>query len=64
MHLGAAVTCYICDKWWWLASTWFDHMENSHSDLGEENYFSYEGSTAEEFCATLIIKKEVADTDL
>ena len=64
IHLGAAVACYICNKHWWSASTWFDHMERVHPNLGVENYFVQEGSSIEEPRESLIIKQEVTEADL
>ena len=64
MHLGAAVVCYVCDKHWWSASTWLNYIEKAHPDLGEDNYFVHEGSTAEELHAALVIKQEITDADL
>ena len=33
MHLGSAVTCYVCQKKSWSTVTWFDHMKKVHTNL-------------------------------
>ena len=47
-HLGATVTCYICQKKWWLATTWYEHMVKVHTDLLSKNYFVKEGTDIQE----------------
>ena len=60
-HLEIAVTCFICSGRWWSGTSWYDHMENKHSTLKEEDYFLKEGTEEElEELKQMIIKKEVA----
>ena len=63
-HLGIAVTCFICCKWWWAASTWFKHMKTAHSALAFDNFFLREGAEAELEKQTLLIKQEVTPEDI
>ena len=42
-HLGVAIACFICDKRWWSAHTWIQHMHSTHSALSEEDFFVKEG---------------------
>ena len=64
VHLGIAVTCFICHKQWWAALTWFKHMKAAHSTLTFDNYFLYEGAEAELETQTLLIKQEVTPEDI
>ena len=63
-HLGVAVTCFVCRKQWWAASTWFKHMKAVHTALTFYNYFFREGAEAELEMQTLLIKQEVAQEDI
>ena len=63
IHLGAAVTCYICDKKVWDARTWRNHMRNVHTSLSEKDFYVKEGLDVAEMQA-LVIKQEVEVTDL
>ena len=59
-HLGIAVTCFICSKRWWAATTWHEHMQKQHSALKEEDYFLKEGAQHElEDLRKVVIKEEV-----
>ena len=64
VHLGIAVTCSICHKWWWAASTWFTHMKTVHSALAFDNFFLHERAEAELEKQMLLIKQEVAPEDI
>ena len=63
-HLGAAVVCYVCDEWWWGASTWLEHMEKAHPSLKREDYFVKEGTDIAELKSALTIKQEVSAEEL
>ena len=59
-HLGITITCFICSKRWWSATSWHKHMERQHSSLKEEDYFLKEGAEEElEEFRKFAIKKEV-----
>ena len=38
-HLSLAVRCYICQKKWWSAATWMDHMKKVHNKVGADVFF-------------------------
>ena len=63
-HLRIAVTCFICRKWWWAASTWFKHMKTAHSVPTFDNFFLREGAEAELKTQKLLIKQEVTPEDI
>ena len=42
-HLNLAIGCNICQKKWWSAATWMDHMRRSHSEVGADAFFVKEG---------------------
>ena len=64
-HLGLAVACYICpQKRWWSATTWKDHMQKCHADIGSEAFYVKEGVNIEEFKETLTIKKKVTAKEM
>ena len=66
-HLGLVVTCFVCNKRWWSASSWFSHMEKIHVNLKEDNYFIRSDAEAQllEFHGSgLVVKKEVAAADV
>ena len=63
-HLGAVVTCYVCQKKWWAAATWYEHMTKIHTDLSSKDYYVKEGTNMQELQQTFTIKKEVTSVDL
>ena len=66
-HLGLTVTCFVCNKCWWLASSWFSHMEKIHVNLKEDDYFIRSDAEAQllEFHGSgLVVKEEVAAADV
>ena len=64
-HLGIVVTCFICSGCWWSGTSWYDHMENKHSTLKEEDFFLREGAEGElKKLKQMIIKKEVNPEDV
>ena len=60
MHLGSAVTCYICQKKSWSTVTWFEHMKKIHTDLQKRDYYVQEGADIE----SLKVKAEVDPTEI
>ena len=66
-HLGLTVTCFVCNKRWWSASSWFSHMEKIHINLKEDDYFIRSDAEAQllEFHGSgLVVKEEVAAADV
>ena len=63
-HLGAAVTCYVCQKKWWSAAAWYKHMTKIHTDLSSKDYYVKEGTNVQELQQAFAIKKEVTGDDL
>ena len=47
MHLGIAVACFICNKRWWSAFTWYEHMKKAHGDLKTDDHYLKEGAEEE-----------------
>ena len=47
-HLCIAITCYVCNRKWWAASTWCEHMQNTHKGLSKDDYYLKEGTDVEE----------------
>ena len=60
IHLGSAVTCYVCQKNSWSAVTCFEHMRKVHTDLQKHNYYVQEGADIE----SLRVKAEVDPTEI
>ena len=60
MHLGSAVTCYVCQKKSWSAVTWSEHMKKVHTDLQKCDYYVQEGTDIE----SLKVKAEVDPTEI
>ena len=63
-HLGVAVTCFICNRRWWSAATWFEHMRKAHANLKRADYFLREGAEAELQDVSLQVKTEVNPSDI
>ena len=60
MHLGSAVTCYVCQKKLWSSVTLFEHMKEVHTDLQKCDYYIQEGADIE----SLRVKAEVDPTEI
>ena len=60
MHLGSAVTCYVCQKKSWCTITWFDHMKKVHTNLQKHDYYVQEGANME----SLKVEAEVDPTEI
>ena len=64
MHLGLAITCFVCNRRWWAASTWKDHMKSAHSRLSDKDYYVKEGADIAGYHKSLDVKKEVTAEEL
>ena len=66
-HLGVAVTCFVCNRHWRSASSWFSHMEKVLSTLKEDDYFIHTNAKQKllEFHdSKIVVKVEVSTTDV
>ena len=36
------MACFVCNRCWWSASSWFSHMKKTHGNLKEADYFVHE----------------------
>ena len=63
-HLGVAVTCYVCQKIWWSAAAWYEHMTKVHTNLTSKDYYVKEGTNIQELQQAFALKKEVTGDDL
>ena len=63
-HLGVAIACFVCDKRWWSAHTWIQHMRNVNSALSENDFYVKEGADIAELQQGLFIKQEVSSLDI
>ena len=63
-YLGVAVTCYVCQKKWWSATMWYEHMTKIHTDLSSKDYYVKEGTNIKESQEAFSLKKEVVEEDL
>ena len=63
-HLGVAVACFICDKRWWSAHTWIQHMRNTHKTLSQDDFFVKEGADIAKLRQGFVIKQEISSQDV